>query len=102
MTPAKGAYTANDDQIPITVQGLMYAPNEVVKVYWNYTGPGTGNLEAKATANAKGNFSVDFLRVLAAHGTYTIAGVGQTSGFVATATFTQLPQVYLRPQAGGP
>ena len=102
VTPAKGAYTARNDQIPITVQGLMYAPNEVVKVYWNYTGPGTGSLEATATANAKGSFSVDFLRVLAAHGTYTIAGVGQTSGSVATATFTQLPQVYLRPQAGGP
>ena len=102
VTPAKGAYTANDDQIPITVQGLLYAPNEIVKVYWNYTGPSTGSLEATATANKKGNFSVDFLRVLAAHGTYTIAGVGQTSGSVATATFTQLPQVYLRPQAGGP
>ncbi len=102
VTPAKGAYTANDDQIPITVQGLMFAPNEVVKVYWNYTGPNTGSLEATATANKNGNFSVDFLRVLAAHGTYTIASVGQTSGSVATATFTQLPQVYLRPQAGGP
>ncbi len=102
VTPAKGAYTANDDQIPITVQGLMFAPNEVVKVYWNYTGPNTGSLEATATANKNGNFSVDFLRVLAAHGTYTIASVGQTSGSVASATFTQLPQVYLRPQAGGP
>lgn len=102
VTPIKGAYTNHSDQIPITVQGTLYMPNEVVKVYWNYTGPGTGTLQVTATANAKGNFSVDFLRVLAAHGTYTIAGVGQTSGSVATATFTQLPQVYLRPQAGGP
>ncbi len=102
VTPTKGAYTANDDQTPITVQGLMYAPHEVINVYWNYAGPGTGTLEATAAANGKGNFSVDFLRVLAAHGTYIIAGVGQTSGSVATATFTQLPQIYLRPQAGGP
>src|SRR5438477_7333460 len=102
VTPAKGAYTANDDQIPITVQGSLYSPNEVVNVYWNYTGPGTGTLEATATTNSKGNFSVDFLRVLAAQGIYTIAGVGQTSNSIATATFTQLPQAYLRPQAGGP
>lgn len=102
VTPAKGAYTANDDQIPITVQGSLYSPNEVVNVYWNYTGPGTGTLEATAITNSKGNFSVDFLRVLAAQGIYTIAGVGQTSNSIATATFTQLPQVYLRPQAGAP
>src|SRR5207244_2698348 len=65
VSPIKGAYTNRSDQTPITVQGTLYMPNEVVKVYWNYTGPGTGNLEATATANAKGNFSVDFLRVLA-------------------------------------
>jgi outer membrane protein assembly factor BamB len=102
VTPSKGAYTADDDQIPITVQGSLYAPNEVVNVYWTYTGPGTGSLVATATVNKNGNFSVDFLRILAAHSIYTIAGVGQTSGSVATATFTLLPQVYLRPQAGGP
>lgn len=102
VTPAKGPYSNRDDQTPITVQGSFYAPNEVVNVYWNYTGPSSGILVATATTNGSGNFSADFPRQLAAHGTYTIAGVGQTSGSVATGTFTQLPAMYLRPQAGGP
>jgi outer membrane protein assembly factor BamB len=102
ITPAKGAYTNRDDQIPITAQGSLYAPNEVVNLYWNYTGPGTGILLTKATTDNNGNFSVDFLRQLAAHGTYIIAGVGQTSGSVDTGTFTILPSINLRPQAGGP
>ena len=73
-------------------------------MYWNYTGPGTGTLEATTTTDATGKFSTGFyvLDVLSPTGAYTVAGVGQTSGTVATATFTLFPQLYVRAQAGGP
>lgn len=102
LNPTSGAYTNRDDQAPISVNGTNYAANEMVKIYWNYTGPNTGILEATITASNKGNFSTSFLYQLAATGTYTIAGVGQTSGAVATALFTLYPQLSIRPQASGP
>src|SRR5205807_366282 len=100
--PTSGAYTDRDDQAPISVHGTNYGVNENVKIYWNYTGPGSGILETTTTTTAKGTFGASFLYQLAATGTYTIAGVGQTSGIVATALFTLYPQLYIRPQAGGP
>src|SRR5579863_9335553 len=78
VTPTSGAYTNRDDQAPISVRGANYAANETVKIYWDYTGPNTGILEATTTTNSKGNFTASFLYQLAATGTYTIAGVGQT------------------------
>src|SRR5438132_453045 len=45
VTPTSGAYTDRDDQAPISVHGTNYGVNESVKIYWNYTGPGSGILE---------------------------------------------------------
>ena len=102
VSPSGSPYSNRDDQPPITVSGTGYTPGETVKVYWNYTGPGTGKLEGTAVANSKGNFSFQFLRELAAAGTYTLAATGQTSNQTATTTYKQFPQLYIRAQAGGP
>src|SRR5437588_6015687 len=102
LNPTSGAYTDRDDQQPISVHGTNYGVNESVNIYWNYTGPGSGILETTTTTNAKGTFGASFLYQLAATGTYTSAGVGQTSGIVVTAPFTLYPQLSIRPQAGGP
>ena len=99
VTPASGAYSA---WTQITVTGQNYAPSESVNIYWNYTGPGTGIAVATATADGSGNFTTSFNKILAATGTYTIAGVGVTSGLVATGPFLLLPQLYGGPSDTGP
>lgn len=99
VVPKSGSFSF---QSAIFVQGSHYAASETVKVYWNYTGPATGTLVASATADTTGSFNLKFNIPLSPTGTYTIAGVGQTSGSVATATFLLLPQVYASPEAGGP
>ncbi len=81
----------------ITIQGKSFAAAETVNIYWNYSGPGTGTLEASPTTDAAGAFSVKINIPLAPTGTYTIAAIGQTSGFSLTGTFTLLPHIY-----GGP
>lgn len=95
-------YNYEPDQPPFTVNGTGYGSKETVNVYFNYTGPGTGKLLTTAMTNRQGNFkgSFTFLGIVAPAGTYSIAGVGQTSGSVATAPFTFYPQIFLRPQAG--
>lgn len=98
VTPTSAAYSGTS----ITVKGSSYGANEAVNVYWNYTGSGTGTLETTATTDSTGAFTTKFKKPLAATGTYTIAGVGQTSNLVATATFLLLPRLLLTPQAGGP
>src|SRR5438270_652708 len=45
VSPLGSPYSSNDDQSPIAISGTGYTPGETVKVYWNYTGPGTGKLE---------------------------------------------------------
>jgi len=98
VVPKSGSYSA---QAGIVTKGQHFAAGETVKVYWNYTGPETGVLEATATADAtKGAFTAKFQIPLNPSGTYTIAGVGQTSGSVATDTFQLLPQLYSIPEAG--
>jgi outer membrane protein assembly factor BamB len=99
VVPKSASYSA---QTGIVVKGQHFAAGEPVKIYWNYTGPATGTLVATATANAtKGAFTTSFPVPLNPTGTYTIAGVGQTSGFIATDTFQLLPQLYGIPEAGG-
>ena len=102
VSPTSGSYSTRNDQVPISVEGTNYTANEIITVYWNYTGPNTGTLVATTTADGSGAFTTSFLRQLAAAGTYTIAAIGQTSGSVATGTYTQYPQFYVRSQAGGP
>ena len=99
VTPTSGAYSAWNQN---TVTGQNYAANESVNIYWNYTGSGTGTLLTTATADGTGAFSTAVNRPLAATGTYTIAGVGQTSGLVASAPFQLLPQLYAGPLDTGP
>src|SRR5436305_14051903 len=58
VVPKSGSYSA---QTGIVVKGQHFAAGETVKVYWNYSGPGTGVLEATATADAtKGDFTAKF------------------------------------------
>src|SRR5947209_14686296 len=55
LVPKSAAYKA---QSGIVVKGANYAANENVKIYWNYTGPGTGALIATTTADTStGSFS---------------------------------------------
>ncbi len=98
VTPASGYYGS---RVKIKVQGANFGANETVKVYWNYTGPGTGTLEATVTTDATGVFSTKFSAPLAATGTYTIAGKGQISGLVATGTYVLLPHLFVLPIAAG-
>lgn len=102
VTPTAQHYSNSLDAPPLKIHGTNYGANETVNVYWNYTGPGTGTLEATGIADATGTFNAQFGTPLAAHGTYTIAGVGQTSQLVATTPFTVMPQIYTFPQAAGP
>lgn len=98
-SPKSEVYAASST---ITVQGNNYGAAESVNIYWNYTGPGTGTLETTATASGTGAFTTRFPVPLAPTGTYTIAGVGVTSGFVATDTFQLQPQLIMKPEAAGP
>ncbi len=98
IIPKAGAYSPHQS---IKVSGFNYAANEQVNVYWDYKGPGTGTLKVTVTTGATGAFSTSFKKPLAPTGTYIIAAVGQTSGFVATAPFQLLPELTLSPLAGG-
>src|SRR5947209_7567132 len=100
LTPTSARYSPLYSSI--FVQGSHYAVHESVKVYWNYTGPGTGTLETTATTDSTGAFLAQFITPLAATGTYTVAGVGQTSKLVATAPFLLLPHLGLNPNSSGP
>lgn len=100
ISPSGRSYNPPDSLIGVT--GANYGAHETVKVYWNYTGPGTGTLEGSPTTTASGGFTIHFVTPQAATGTYTIAGVGQTSGSVATGTFKLLPGLFVSPQASGP
>ena len=97
--PSSGAYSAWNK---ISATGANYKPLETVNVYWNFKGPGSGTLVATATTSSAGAFNVSFNRPLFPTGTYTIAGVGQTSHFVATGVFLLLPSIYGAPLDSGP
>jgi hypothetical protein len=98
IVPKVGAYSPHQS---IKVSGFNYAANEQVNVYWDYNGPGTGALKATATTDATGTFTTSFKKPLVPTGIYTIAAVGQTSGFIVTAPFQLLPELTLSPLAGG-
>src|SRR5436305_4435450 len=93
ISPTGRSYNPPDSLVGVT--GANYDAHETVNLYWNYTGPGTGTLEGSPTANASGGFTFYFVTPLAATGTYTIAGVGQTSGSVATGTFKLLQGLFV-------
>ena len=109
ISPTASAYSNRDDQVPITVHGTNFGANETINIYWNYQGPSNpGTLvnptypAYPTTTNSLGTFTTSFLDILATAGTYTLAGVGQTSHAVATGKFTLSPYLYIRPLAGGP
>lgn len=97
VIPKAEAFT----KIPLTVQGSGYSPGETVNIYWNYTGPGTGTLEKTVASSGTGSFSTSFRIPPSPVGTYTVGGVGQTSGSVATGTFQLSPGLSILPVAGG-
>jgi outer membrane protein assembly factor BamB len=98
IVPKAGAYSPHQS---IKVSGFNYAANEQVKIYWDYNGPGTGTLKVTVTTDSTGAFNTSFKKPLVPTGSYTIAAVGQASGFVATAAFQLLPELTLSPLAGG-
>ncbi|HET9999244.1 MAG TPA: PQQ-binding-like beta-propeller repeat protein [Ktedonobacteraceae bacterium] len=98
VLPKSAAYS---NQLSIRLTGAGFAANESVKVFWDYSGPGTGTLKVTVTASATGAFSTHFPMPLVPTGTYTVAAVGQTSGSVATGITQILPQMYLSPRASG-
>jgi outer membrane protein assembly factor BamB len=98
IVPKAGAYSPHQS---IKVSGFNFAAKEQVKIFWNYTGPGTGTLEVTVTTDSNGSFTTSFKKLLLPTGTYTIAAVGQTSGFIVTAPFQLLPELILSPLAGG-
>lgn len=100
ISPTGRSYNPPSSLIGVT--GAGYGALETVKIYWNYTGPGTGTLKGSSTTTAKGGFLFYFVTPLAPTGIYTIGAVGQTSGSVATGTFKLLPSVFVSPDAGGP
>ncbi len=95
VSPATSAYPRQ-----IKVIGSNYGALEKVQVYWDYTGPGTGTLERTATTNSSGAFTVLFYVPLTSTGTYTIGGIGMSSGLIASATFDLLPGMPVTPVAG--
>ena len=99
VAPSSRSYNPPDSLIGVTGSG--YGANEIVNIYWNYTGPGTGILEGSPKTTASGGFTFYFVTPLAHTATYTIAGVGQTSGSVATGTFKLLPGLFGNPQGAG-
>src|SRR5581483_1393823 len=97
VSPKGEAFT----KIPISVQGSGYGASEAVNIYWNYTGPGTGTLMKTVNSDGAGSFSTSFRIPSSPVGTYTVGGVGQTSGSVATGTFQLSPGLTILPVAGG-
>ncbi|HET9999243.1 MAG TPA: PQQ-binding-like beta-propeller repeat protein [Ktedonobacteraceae bacterium] len=97
VSPKGEAFT----KIPISVQGSGYGANEAVNIYWNYTGPGTGTLMKTVNSDGAGSFSTSFRLPPSPAGMYTVGGVGQTSGSVATGTFQLSPGLTILPVAGG-
>jgi outer membrane protein assembly factor BamB len=100
LHPTSSNYSPPDSRV--VVQGNRFSSDETVKVYWNYTGQGSGTLEAAATTDGSGTFFAQFAPPLASTGTYTVAGIGQTSGLNAIATFLLLPNLSISPEASGP
>ncbi|HEY6540615.1 MAG TPA: PQQ-binding-like beta-propeller repeat protein [Ktedonobacteraceae bacterium] len=99
ISPTSRNYAPPDSLIGVT--GAQFAAHEVVNIYWNYTGPGSGTLEGSPNASSSGGFTFYFTTPLAASGTYTIGAVGQTSGSVATGTFQLLPGLSVFPEGAG-
>lgn len=100
LHPTSTSYSPLNSRV--IVQGKNFSSNETVKVYWNDTGPGSGTLEAVATTDGSGTFFAQFTPPLVSTGTYTVVGIGQTSGLVATAPFLLLPNLSISPEASGP
>lgn len=100
LHPTSSSYSPPDSRV--VIQGKSFSPNETVKVYWNYTGSGSGTLEAVVTTDGSGTFFAQFAPPLAPTGTYTVVGIGQTSHLIATAPFLLLPNLSISPEASGP
>ena len=72
--------------ITFTVSGIGYAPGETVELDW--TPPATKTVLGTVTANGNGSFFWQPFAPGSVHaGTYSIAGVGRTSGKKAAATY---------------
>ena len=84
----------------INVKGTNFKPNETVNVYWDYHGSSQQKVTS-ANANGSGSFSQGFIMPLGPAGPHTIGAVGQSSGSVATAIFTMLPNLIASPRAIG-
>ncbi len=70
--------------------GWGFGAAEAIKVYWNYTGSGTGTLIFQASTDHEGFFYNRTYTIPAGTtaGTYTVAAIGQTTGLIAKNLFT--------------
>ena len=87
----------------LILTGNAFGANEIVKIYWNYTGPGKGTLLATATGDTTGSFSVNAkVPGNATPGTSTpIDGVGQSTGATAGGRYIfYSPTLALAPVSG--
>src|SRR5579872_1898974 len=73
-----------------------FEPGEFVDIYYG------GGLSSQCMAGTNGGCTASFVVPVGPVGTYSVTAIGETSGFVADATFTLVPAVTLSPATGRP
>ncbi len=88
---------------PLILSGKGFGASEIVKIYWNYTGPGTGTLLTTIISKPNGAFKA---KTVVPGGTppgayIPIAAIGQTSNITAVSKFyLYAPTLALAPLRG--
>ncbi len=86
----------------IALSGSAFSAGEVVNLYWEYAGPGTGILIGTATSDATGSFTTHaHIPSSTSYGMVPIVGVGLSSKTTAQALFVfYAPTLALAPLSG--
>src|SRR5579859_679480 len=87
----------------VTLSGKGFGSSETVKIYWNYTGPGTGTFLTSVTSKSTGSFKASaVIPTGTTPGAFIpIGAVGQASNKVATFNFyLYTPTLDLAPLRG--
>jgi hypothetical protein len=82
---------------PLTFTGSAFAAGENVNIYIRGIGSG---VEASATADASGSFTVPGSETLLPYGPHLFMGLGQSSGKLAAATLSVVAGLSLKPNVG--
>ena len=97
--PNSQAYFSNTK---LRVQGTNFPTTaETVNIYWDYQSMSNPGTNEGSVTSANGAFAFSFFLPLAPTAAYTLAAIGQTSGAIATTTFTLLPNLFVLPRAAG-